>query len=440
MTSNLNEKASAHSKASLPGGKAKTPDQTMRVRAAKALSNARQRCYNKNDPSYPDYGGSGIRVLIDSVDELIAAIGMPKAGHSLDRIDPNAHYQIGNVRWATKSVQAANKKASSTNSHLSPAAMILAAKEALALRTNRKEVAVSWRWMIDAFNTGHLRIDRAERMAKYLRCSGVIEANFDVNTVHDWSLPAPGYLHLPALSLPEARVRIRCRPPVHIPASNQVDALGRLAGLDTLEADWNVPPSVWKEIVSTVTKRGAGIALTGVPTVENLLGGWIEGSLLAAASCLAIDLKVPAAFYPLLRVNHMLCDLPAPDHWDEYEHRLLDTPVLLIPDLSLDCGLWGDGNSIKWWKIEALFRWRYEQGHQTVVGVQNLKKLHPALREVVLGAYRIMAMPKTVPHVREDMLHVVAHYPVPESSTTLREMAVIKGLADLVNHWGLVGT
>src|SRR5689334_17473979 len=81
-------------------------------RAAKALYNARQRCNNPKNKDYKNYGAKGIKVLFKNADELIACIKLPPANASLDRIDPNGHYEVGNVRWASKAVQAANKKAS----------------------------------------------------------------------------------------------------------------------------------------------------------------------------------------------------------------------------------------------------------------------------------------------------------------------------------------
>ena len=74
-----------------------------------------QRCYNKNRSDYDIYGGRGIRVFFDWVGpggfvEFLRELGpRPSRSHSLDRIDGDAGYEPGNVRWATKSVQNSNK-------------------------------------------------------------------------------------------------------------------------------------------------------------------------------------------------------------------------------------------------------------------------------------------------------------------------------------------
>lgn len=80
-----------------------------------ALRAARDRCTNPNDRSYPDYGGRGIRYempedLREATTVLIAAIGRRPEGMSLDRIDNEGHYRLGNLRWATKSEQSANQR------------------------------------------------------------------------------------------------------------------------------------------------------------------------------------------------------------------------------------------------------------------------------------------------------------------------------------------
>jgi hypothetical protein len=76
------------------------------------------RCYNKDNPSYKNYGGRGIRVCKEwknsfdkYFDWIIENLGQkPSDGHTLDRIDNNGSYKPGNVRWATWEIQAKNKR------------------------------------------------------------------------------------------------------------------------------------------------------------------------------------------------------------------------------------------------------------------------------------------------------------------------------------------
>lgn len=247
-------------------------------------------------------------------------------------------------------------------------------------------------------------------------------------------------LRIPALSMPQARVRIRCSPAMAIPASSGIVRAGRLAGLEYLDASWNVPPSIWRRVSEIVSAQNSGMFLHGMPTTEDLLGGWIEGSSLAMASCIAREFGVSAACYPVLQVNHLLSDLPSPDQWEEYEHRLLDTRVLFIPDLSVDCGTWGDSAFVKWWKIEALLRYRYEFGLPTFVGVQTPQKLPPSLREIVLGAYEGALMPRTLPHACSDLAYAHASHGLPMDSIDLRTIAANPLISRLALHDGLLGT
>lgn len=73
------------------------------------------RCTNPASRAFADYGGRGIKVSGRwlSFDAFLADMGpRPGAGYSLDRIDPNGHYEPGNVRWATRYEQAQNKRLS----------------------------------------------------------------------------------------------------------------------------------------------------------------------------------------------------------------------------------------------------------------------------------------------------------------------------------------
>ena len=74
-------------------------------------ADAKRRCVNPKRDRYEDYGGRGIEFRFTSFREFIAHIGLrPSAKHSLDRIDNNGHYEIGNVRWATRAEQTRNTR------------------------------------------------------------------------------------------------------------------------------------------------------------------------------------------------------------------------------------------------------------------------------------------------------------------------------------------
>jgi hypothetical protein len=87
-----------------------------RTREYAIWNGMKARCLNPKNRGYPRYGGRGVTVCqewIDSFEAFIAHIGMqPNDGkvYSLDRIKSHKGYEPGNVRWATKDVQANNTK------------------------------------------------------------------------------------------------------------------------------------------------------------------------------------------------------------------------------------------------------------------------------------------------------------------------------------------
>lgn len=74
-----------------------------------------QRCTNKKREDYEGYGGRGILIYFDWIGpggfkQFLSDVGeRPSKEYSIDRIDPDGNYEPGNVRWATKSQQNANK-------------------------------------------------------------------------------------------------------------------------------------------------------------------------------------------------------------------------------------------------------------------------------------------------------------------------------------------
>jgi hypothetical protein len=78
---------------------------------------AKQRCNNKKNVGYKNYGGRGIRFKFKSFSQFLKELGRRPRGKMLDRIDNNGHYEPGNVRWVTRLEQNRNKRPYARKSH-----------------------------------------------------------------------------------------------------------------------------------------------------------------------------------------------------------------------------------------------------------------------------------------------------------------------------------
>jgi hypothetical protein len=76
-----------------------------------------QRCHNPNNPKFPWYGGRGITVYPEwrdspwpFIDWVNRNLGARPDGCTLDRLDPDGPYAPGNLRWADRATQLANRR------------------------------------------------------------------------------------------------------------------------------------------------------------------------------------------------------------------------------------------------------------------------------------------------------------------------------------------
>lgn len=74
----------------------------------------KRRCFNKNELSYPSYGGRGITVCsqwVNSFETFFADMGArPSGNFSIERVNPNGDYSPENCTWIPMRDQAANKR------------------------------------------------------------------------------------------------------------------------------------------------------------------------------------------------------------------------------------------------------------------------------------------------------------------------------------------
>ncbi len=72
------------------------------------------RCRNEKSKDYHKYGAVGVTVSpeLTSFEAFFAHIGPRPPGCTLDRIENDKGYEIGNIRWATPGEQARNRRTS----------------------------------------------------------------------------------------------------------------------------------------------------------------------------------------------------------------------------------------------------------------------------------------------------------------------------------------
>lgn len=81
----------------------------------KTYQRMKNRCYNKKFPHYEIYGGRGIKICDEWLNDFVAFKDWAlsngyKEGLSIDRINPNGNYEPNNCRWITMFEQASNKR------------------------------------------------------------------------------------------------------------------------------------------------------------------------------------------------------------------------------------------------------------------------------------------------------------------------------------------
>lgn len=84
------------------------------TRLYRIYNNMKTRCYNKKTPNYSRYGGKGVRVCDEWLEDFTIfydwAINNGYKKHlTIDRIDSNGNYEPSNCRWVDYAIQSHNR-------------------------------------------------------------------------------------------------------------------------------------------------------------------------------------------------------------------------------------------------------------------------------------------------------------------------------------------
>lgn len=352
-------------------------------KAYNAFHAAKQRCNNPNHPSYANYGALGVKCLFAHFHEFLDHIGAPPSfSASLDRIDPEGNYEVGNVRWSSAAIQAYNKKGSSLGSNLSIQKQKAILLDKKAEKQRRRDITEAWSMVVLAIHRGGFSKEAIKHLASKGLSPKMFESGWELGQERDHAEP-PSYFYLPSLTQLGERVRLSGGPFPQAPW--QYDGI-----IPVMRSTFGSGRDAVKKPFLT---DECGALMVGGKGKEWLQLGGLEGIMMFAASYLKTKGLKPILL-PLFEVLGDLSELGPKYKWDEEKSRILDRRWLFIPDFQIEYGTAVQPSHQEWNLLASLLDYRLEYGHRTYLGVQNFNGLPHYLREKLLSNLFVRELPE----------------------------------------------
>jgi len=111
------------------------------------------RCNNPKSTGFHNYGGRGIKVCQEWLDDFYVFkndVGpRPSNNHTLDRIDPNKNYCKENCRWATRKEQSSNLRTNRKFTYLNRTLTLSEWSRVLNLPKSTIDARLKYGWTVE---------------------------------------------------------------------------------------------------------------------------------------------------------------------------------------------------------------------------------------------------------------------------------------------------
>lgn len=337
---------------------------------------ARDRCTNPNHRQFKDYGGRSIQFRFGSFEEFYETLGPCPSSKSLERMDPDGHYEKGNVCWATRKQQAKNRRTS--KQYIAKAARQKIFRNQAA-RASRKDISRLWNLGVRAYNEGGLSGFDLIEWNHLVERSGIDlpepkRPNSSDSMIVLPSLTRPGHLSEISLCQPEDGPCHGCS------GQGLLDPVQSIPLSMNLTEEWISLLSQCKSMSGAFIRLAppSELAPTFIPPEAGLL---VFGSYFARQER---DSKTSTSRGATFLTAFELSKLVVSNLYRE----LYFPSLLIIPDLQVGCDPNEGMSDAMTVAIADVFKERLEAQNSTIIFAENLQYLGEAAATLIEYAFK----------------------------------------------------